>query len=112
MKRILVLTIIAFIQFSLTAQIKNLVYKDKNAAVETRIKDLVSKMNLEEKILQLNQYTAGHNTNVYNIVEAMKAIPSGIGSLIYTDANVKTLSKTGNYFLIMNNQKVKFTVTE
>ena len=113
MKRILVLlTIIAFIQISLTAQIKNPVYKDKNAAVETCIKDLVSKMNLEEKILKLNQYTAVQNTIVNNIGEAMKAIPSGIGSLIYTDSNEKRFLETGDYFVMVNNQKVKFAVTE
>jgi len=88
MKRILVLlTIIAFIQITLIAQVKNPVYKDKNAAVELRIKDLVSKMNLDEKILQLNQYTAGQNTNINNIGEAMKSIPAGIGSLIYFGAD-------------------------
>ncbi|HEY3371144.1 MAG TPA: glycoside hydrolase family 3 N-terminal domain-containing protein [Prolixibacteraceae bacterium] len=88
MKRILILlTFIAFLQVSLWAQVKNPVYKDKNAPVETRIKDLVSKMNLEEKILQLNQYTAGQNTNINNIGEAMKSIPAGIGSLIYFGAD-------------------------
>ena len=88
MKRILVLlAFITIVQFSISAQVKNPIYKDKNAAVETRIKDLVSKMNLEEKILQLNQYTAGQNTNVNNIGEAMKSIPAGIGSLIYFGAD-------------------------
>lgn len=88
MKRIVaLLTLTVFIQISLFAQVKNPVYKDKNAAVETRVKDLVSKMNLEEKILQLNQYTAGQNTNINNIGEAMKSIPAGIGSLIYFGAD-------------------------
>ena len=40
-------------------------------------------MNLDEKILQLNQYTAGMNTNANNIGEQTKSIPAGIGSLIY-----------------------------
>lgn len=88
MKRILILlAIIAFLQVSLSAQVKNPVYKDKNAPTETRVKDLVSKMNLEEKILQLNQYTAGQNTNINNLGEAMKTIPAGIGSLIYFGAD-------------------------
>ena len=88
MKRVFaLLTFIAFIQISLVAQVGNPVYKDKTASVETRVKDLVSKMNLEEKILQLNQYTAGQNTNINNIGEAMKSIPSGIGSLIYFGAD-------------------------
>jgi beta-glucosidase len=84
MKRIsILLSIILFFQLSLNAQ----VYKDKKAPIESRIKDLVSKMNLDEKILQLNQYTAGLNTNVNNIGEATKSIPAGIGSLIYFSAD-------------------------
>ncbi len=88
MKRILVLlTFLIFILFSWSTQAKGPVYKDKNAPVESRIKDLVSKMNLDEKILQLNQYTAGLNTNVNNIGEQMKVIPAEIGSLIYFAAD-------------------------
>ncbi len=84
MKRIsVILALLVFVQISSSAQAKNPVYKDKNAPIESRIKDLVSKMNLEEKILQLNQYTAGMNTNVNNIGEQTKSIPAGIGSLIY-----------------------------
>lgn len=63
------------------------IYKDKKAPIENRIKDLVSKMTLEEKILQLNQYVAGRNTNVNNIGAEMKEIPSGIGSLIFFGAD-------------------------
>ncbi len=84
MKQILLL-FVAFLttQFSLTAQNEKPVYKDKNASVEARVKDLVPKMNLDEKILQLNQYTAGRNDNINNIGEATKSIPAEIGSLIY-----------------------------
>jgi beta-glucosidase len=59
------------------------VYKNRNAPIEIRIKDLVAKMTLNEKILQLNQYTAGLNNNLNNIGEAIKEIPNEIGSLIY-----------------------------
>ena len=78
-----ILALLFYIQISSSAQAKNLVYKDKKAPLESRIKDLVSKMNLDEKILQLNQYTAGMNTNANNIGEQTKSIPAGIGSLIY-----------------------------
>ncbi|MGE5429390.1 MAG: glycoside hydrolase family 3 protein, partial [Methylococcaceae bacterium] len=88
MKRIFALfALVLFLQATLFAQVKTPVYKDKNATVEARVKDLVSKMTLEEKILQLNQYTAGQNTNINNIGEAMKTIPSEIGSLIYFGAD-------------------------
>ena len=36
-------------------------YKDAKAPIEKRIDDLISRMTLEEKILQLNQYTLGRN---------------------------------------------------
>ena len=44
-------------------------------------------MTLEEKILQLNQYTLGRNNNVNNVGEEVKKVPSEIGSLIYFDIN-------------------------
>ncbi|MBB4044225.1 beta-glucosidase [Bacteroides reticulotermitis] len=62
-----------------------LLYKDAKVPVEQRVEDLLSRMTLEEKVLQLNQYTLGRNTNVNNIGEAVKEIPAEIGSLIYFD---------------------------
>ena len=59
-------------------------YKDAKAPIEKRIDDLISRMTLEEKILQLNQYTLGRNKNVG---EEVKKVPSEIGSLIYFDIN-------------------------
>ena len=52
-----------------------------------RVDDLLSRMTLEEKILQLNQYTMGRNNNVNNIGEEVKKVPAEIGSLIYYDTN-------------------------
>lgn len=72
---------------ALSAQSTKALYKGKNAPIESRVRDLVSKMNLDEKILQLNQYTYGINTNVNNIGEEIKDTPSGIGSLIYFSAD-------------------------
>lgn len=68
---------------------KKPVYKDANAPVEERIDDLLSRMTLEEKVLQLNQYTAGRNTNVNNVGEEVKKIPAEIGSLIYYSTSPK-----------------------
>ncbi len=62
-------------------------YKDASAPVEMRVKDIIAKMTLEEKILQLNQYTFGINNNVNNIGEEIPLIPAGIGSLIYFSAD-------------------------
>lgn len=79
----------AFLYFLLFIQIQQncfgqkILYKDATAPIETRIKDLVGKMNLDEKILQLNQYTYGINNNVNNTGDEIKSTPAGIGSLIY-----------------------------
>lgn len=62
-------------------------YKDAKAPIEERIDDLISRMTLEEKVLQLNQYTLGRNNNVNNVGEEVKKVPSEIGSLIYFDIN-------------------------
>lgn len=62
-------------------------YKEKNVPIEVRINDLLSKMTLDEKVMQLNQYTLGRNNNVNNIGEAVEKIPAEIGSLIYFDTD-------------------------
>lgn len=59
-------------------------YKDASAPVEKRVDDLLSRMTLHEKSMQLNQYTFGKNTNINNIGETVGNIPPEIGSLIYT----------------------------
>lgn len=62
-------------------------YKEAKAPVEQRVNDLLSRMTLEEKVYQLNQYTLGLNNNVNNLGDAVKDIPAEIGSVIYFDAN-------------------------
>ena len=54
---------------------------------EERVEDLLERMTLEEKILQLNQYTLGASDNANNIEEVTARIPAGIGSLIYYEEN-------------------------
>ena len=53
-----------------------LVYKDASEPVEKRIEDLLGRMTLEEKLLQLNQYTIGRNTVENNLGEAVRDIPA------------------------------------
>lgn len=43
------------------------VYKRADAPIEKRVEDLLSRMTLEEKILQMNQITLGKNLNENNI---------------------------------------------
>lgn len=61
---------------------KSPLYQDASAPIEKRVEDLLSRMTLEEKILQLNQYTVGRNDNINNIGELAEKIPAEIGSLI------------------------------
>lgn len=64
---------------------KEPVYKDATADIEDRVEDLIGRMTVEEKILQLNQYSLGLNTIEQNIGEQVGKIPEEIGSLIYFD---------------------------
>ena len=63
--------------------VKEPVYKDATADIEDRVEDLIGRMTLEEKILQLNQFTLGVNTVENNFGGALDAIPAEVGSLIY-----------------------------
>lgn len=47
-------------------------YKNPAFSIDRRVDDLLARMNLEEKIYQLNQYTLGRNNNENNIGEAVK----------------------------------------
>ena len=58
-------------------------YKDPSAPVEVRVEDLLSRMTLGEKVLQLCQYSLGKDINVNNMGERLSRIPSGSGAVIY-----------------------------
>jgi len=75
------------IQLTIAAGINRPLYKDSSVTIERRVQDLVSRMTLDEKMVQLNQDVLGSNTNINNIGEAISTIPSGIGSLIYFESN-------------------------
>ena len=87
-KRLLVLCLLGAV-CTLSAKDKKDIplYKDAKAPIEKRIDDLVSRMTLDEKVMQLNQYTLGRNNNVNNVGEEVKNVPAEIGSLIYFDIN-------------------------
>ena len=77
------LTISVFAVLAVSCESETLVYKDASVPVEKRVEDLLKRMTLEEKLLQLNQYTIGRNTVENNLGEAVRDIPAEIGSLIY-----------------------------
>ncbi len=68
-------------------QPETVLYKDPSVPVEIRVKDLLPRMTLDEKVMQLNQYTLGRNNNVNNVGEEVLDIPAEIGSLIYFDTD-------------------------
>ncbi|SFZ95037.1 beta-glucosidase [Flaviramulus basaltis] len=65
------------------------IYKDENTPIENRIEDLLIQMTLEEKILQMNQWTYGKNANPNNYESKIKDINPEIGSIIYRSTNPK-----------------------
>ena len=69
---------IGFLWLSSQAAARSLpVYRNPKADVESRVKDLLGRMTLEEKVLQLCQYTVGPNTNVNNIGEENVELTEG-----------------------------------
>ncbi|MCX3267424.1 glycoside hydrolase family 3 N-terminal domain-containing protein [Pedobacter agri] len=91
-KTILVLAVLTSTLFSSYKQEKPL-YKDAKQPIEKRIDDLLARMNLQEKVMQLNQYTLGRNDNANNMADPVNGIPAEIGSLIYFGSNADLRNK-------------------
>ncbi|NDW10718.1 glycoside hydrolase family 3 N-terminal domain-containing protein [Dysgonomonas sp. 520] len=72
---------------AISAKADNVIYKDASQPIEKRVEDLVARMTLEEKVLQLNQYTLGRNDNVNNVAEILKKLPAELGSVIYFNSD-------------------------
>jgi len=88
----LVLALITAMLFSSYKQ-ENSLYKDAKQPIEKRIDDLLARMTLEEKVMQLNQYTLGRNDNANNMADPVNGIPAEIGSLIYFGSNADLRNK-------------------
>lgn len=58
------------------------IYKNSKMPVEARVEDLLKRMTLDEKILQLSQATIGDNNNPNNKGFQKPSFKAGIGSLI------------------------------
>ncbi|NDV84597.1 beta-glucosidase BglX [Bacteroides sp. 51] len=89
MRKITIIALSLLFATTLFAQkkTKTPLYKDSKQPIEKRVNDLISRMTLEEKVLQLNQLTLGRNDNANNMADPVNDIPAGIGSLIYFSSN-------------------------
>ncbi|MCM1177234.1 MAG: glycoside hydrolase family 3 C-terminal domain-containing protein [Bacteroides sp.] len=83
---------------------ENVLYKDASAPVDKRVEDLLSRMTLEEKVLQLNQYMVGVNDNVNNIGETIGKIPAELGSVIYIHDDAAMRNALQHY--VMENSRL------
>lgn len=68
---------------SLKRGYKTPLYKDEHAPIKQRVEDLLKRMTLDEKMMQLSQYTFGLNDNPNNIEREKSTLDPRVGSLIY-----------------------------
>lgn len=87
MKNLFLAILLALGLGNVTAKTELPVYKNPKATVEQRVNDLLARMTLHEKVMQLNQYVFGRNF-VPNNKGHVKSIPSDIGSLILMGTDV------------------------
>ena len=64
------------------AQEKAPLYKNQDAPIEKRVEDLLSRMTLEEKVLQMTQSYMERNDNENNVADQLAKVPNEIGSMI------------------------------
>jgi beta-glucosidase len=77
---VLAFTFIGIFSIKINAQE---LYKNAKLPIEKRADDLLKRMTVREKVMQLNQYVAGNNDNPNNVESTVKAMSAEVGSLIF-----------------------------
>lgn len=70
-------------------QVATQLYRRADASINDRVSDLMSRMTLDEKIMQLNQYIIGLNTNGNNFGYTIEKVPGSIGSVINFSEDIR-----------------------
>ena len=79
----LVFTLLAFTPCSSKSLKGRLPYQEASLPIDVRVEDLLGRMTLHEKIMQLNQGVLGNNDNPNNITNELENHNAEIGSVIY-----------------------------
>lgn len=91
--RLVTFSLVCGMFFTLSHASESIPYKNPSLPVKVRVADLLSRMTLNEKLLQLSQLTLSDN-NVNNIsANGKDGIPLGIGSLIYFSSDPEARNK-------------------
>lgn len=91
------MTAIAFMQCGVIGASKpkanTPLYRQSDQSIDARVADLVSRMTLEEKVWQLNQYVIGRELNINNVGYDNEHVPGEIGGVINVCDNVSERNK-------------------
>jgi beta-glucosidase len=87
------IAVILILVFTFSIRSESQVYKDASKDIELRVADLLSRMSLDEKIMQLNQGVLGLNNNDNNIESASRSSDPLSGSFIYFGFNPELRNK-------------------
>ncbi|MGJ1419516.1 glycoside hydrolase family 3 N-terminal domain-containing protein [Sphingobacterium spiritivorum] len=86
MKKTFIFSLLLYMLFMQTTYGQK-IYLDPKFPISKRVDDLLARMTVKEKILQLAQYTAGQNDNPNNIESTVKNMSPETGSLILFSAD-------------------------
>lgn len=93
MKKTIALAALLLTVNTVVAKTTKPIYQDPTAPIEARINDLLARMTMEEKVMQLNEYTVGLNFNPNNMADPVEEVSPLLGSVIYSAENAQLRNK-------------------